>query len=527
MKALLGSQEACEVVEKGYDEPENEGTISQAQRNTLQRYRKLDLHALSIIHMGLDEAMFEKVVSSTKAKEVWEILENNFKGIEKVKKVLLQMLHGKFESLHMKESEYVFDYFSRVSSIVNHMKRYGENIEESRVIEKILRSLDSKVEFVSISIKESNDLNTTTLDQLMGSSNQSRGRGCWNYGSNGHYASKCRSDTTNNEERVNYVEAQEYEELLLLATKEEKDKQSWYLDTSAANHMSGNKELFSTINEWVKGNIVFGDETKISIKGKGDVLIRAKNGSHLLISQKNRTILDMVRSMLKNESMEKEFWAGAVACAMYLSNLSPSSSVQDMTPQEAWSGKKPSVSHLRVFGSIAYIHEPNEKRLKLDEKSEKFVFIDYDANSKGYKFYNPCNGKIVISRDAKFDEGSSCDWNVLKNEEYVIFPFQEGDSSQNASEDAPPPHFPAPQSPYDSPSKGSSRIRNFAEIYEETKIVDNPSLFCLFVDTKPLNFEEAMEDKKWRHAMDEEIRAIKKNNTWELASLPEGKKQLA
>ncbi|XP_022864281.1 uncharacterized protein LOC111384254 [Olea europaea var. sylvestris] len=143
MKALLGSQEACEVVEKGYDGPENEGALSQAQRNALQRYRKLYQHALSIIHMGLDEVMFEKVASSTKAKEAWEILENNFKRIEKVKKVCLQILRGEFESLHMKESEFVFDYFTRVSSIVNHKKR--------------------------IVIEESNDLDTMTLDQLMGS----------------------------------------------------------------------------------------------------------------------------------------------------------------------------------------------------------------------------------------------------------------------------------------------------------------------------------------------------------------------
>ncbi|XP_022880399.1 uncharacterized protein LOC111397626 [Olea europaea var. sylvestris] len=169
IKALLGSQDAWKVVENGYDEPENEGALSQAQRNTLQRYSKLDQHALSIIHMGLYEAMFKKVASSTKAKETWEILETNFKGIEKVKKVRLQILLREFESLHMKESESIFDYFTRVSSIVNHMKWYGENIEESRVIEKILRSLDSKLEFVSITIEESNDLDTMTLDQLMGS----------------------------------------------------------------------------------------------------------------------------------------------------------------------------------------------------------------------------------------------------------------------------------------------------------------------------------------------------------------------
>jgi hypothetical protein len=74
------------------------------------------------------------------------------------------------------------------------------------------------------------------------------------------------------------------------------------------------------------------------------------------------------------------------------------------TPQEAWSGRKPGISHLRVFGSIAHVHVPDERRTKLDDKSESFIFIGYDTYSKGYKLYNPKNGKHVISRDVIFDE---------------------------------------------------------------------------------------------------------------------------
>ena len=119
--------------------------MNQAQKYNLLKARKQDQQALSIIHMGLDEAIFEKMASTTKAKEAWEILQNNFKGVDKVNKVRLQTLRGEFESLHMKESESVPDYFTRVSSVVNQMKNYGEKIEDTRVNEKILRSLNTKL----------------------------------------------------------------------------------------------------------------------------------------------------------------------------------------------------------------------------------------------------------------------------------------------------------------------------------------------------------------------------------------------
>ncbi|KAL0410575.1 UNVERIFIED_CONTAM: Retrovirus-related Pol polyprotein from transposon TNT 1-94 [Sesamum latifolium] len=115
--------------------------------------------------------------------------------------------------------------------------------------------------------------------------------------------------------------------------------------------------------------------------------------------RKNRTILNMARSMLKCKNMPKEYWAEAISCVVYLMNRSYTKSVHKKTPQEAWSGYKPVVTHLRVFGSIAYTHIPHQKRTKLDDKSARYVFIGYDQNSKGYKLYNPSNGKIEISRD--------------------------------------------------------------------------------------------------------------------------------
>nr|GEU61793.1 retrovirus-related Pol polyprotein from transposon TNT 1-94 [Tanacetum cinerariifolium] len=108
---------------------------------------------------------------------------------------------------------------------------------------------------------------------------------------------------------------------------------------------------------------------------------------------------------LKIKSMRSD----RVDCAVYLLNRCPSKSLDNKTPQEAWNGLKPTVSHLRVFKSIAYVHVPSQRRLKLDDKSKKHVLVGYDKQSKGYKLYNSVTRKVVVSRDVEFDEDGSWD----------------------------------------------------------------------------------------------------------------------
>jgi hypothetical protein len=112
--------------------------------------------------------------------------------------------------------------------------------------------------------------------------------------------------------------------------------------------------------------------------------------------------MEMARSMLKGKNLSNEYWAEAVACAVYILNMSPTKIVRGMIPQQAWSGKHHSVSHFRVFGCIAYAHVPKQTRSKLDDKSEKCIFIGYDEQSKAYKLFNPIIKKVIVSRDVVF-----------------------------------------------------------------------------------------------------------------------------
>ena len=78
--------------------------------------------------------------------------------------------------------------------------------------------------------------------------------------------------------------------------------------------------------------------------------------------------------------------------------------MEDNTPHEVWTGKKPSLSYIRVFGCDAYVHFPKEKRTKLDNKSERCIFFGYKDGLKGYKLWNPKARKVVYSKDVVFRE---------------------------------------------------------------------------------------------------------------------------
>jgi hypothetical protein len=78
--------------------------------------------------------------------------------------------------------------------------------------------------------------------------------------------------------------------------------------------------------------------------------------------------------------------------------------LDENTPQDIWNDKKPSLTHLKVFGCDAYVHVPKENRSKLDKKAKKCIFIGYKDGLKGYKLWNLETKKVVYRRDVVFRE---------------------------------------------------------------------------------------------------------------------------
>ena len=85
-------------------------------------------------------------------------------------------------------------------------------------------------------------------------------------------------------------------------------------------------------------------------------------------------------------------------------NRCPTKVVEGKTPYEAWSGNKPNISHLRVFGCEAFSYIVFGRRKKLDQRAEKYIFVDYDNHHRVYRLYSPSFRGVFISRDVKFNE---------------------------------------------------------------------------------------------------------------------------
>ena len=122
------------------------------------------------------------------------------------------------------------------------------------------------------------------------------------------------------------------------------------------------------------------------------------------VSQRmNRTLVESARSMIAHAGLSNIFWAEAISTASYVRNRLPTTALKEReTPYERWYGRKPDVSHFRVFGCMAYAHVP--ERRKLDTKSKKMRFVGYSLTSKGYRLFDETNRKLCIRRDVEFNE---------------------------------------------------------------------------------------------------------------------------
>ena len=120
--------------------------------------------------------------------------------------------------------------------------------------------------------------------------------------------------------------------------------------------------------------------------------------------RRNRTLMDMVRSMMSYSTLPVSLWMEALKTAIHILNRVPSKSVSK-TSYELWTGREPSLNYLRVWGCPAEAKVFNPNIGKLDPKTISCHFIGYPEKSKGFRFYCPDRyTKFVETRHAVFLE---------------------------------------------------------------------------------------------------------------------------
>lgn len=119
--------------------------------------------------------------------------------------------------------------------------------------------------------------------------------------------------------------------------------------------------------------------------------------------RENRTIVESARPMIHAKSLSLSLWAEAVNTAVYVLNRTVSSG-RTSTPYEKFIGKKLTMSHLRIFGSEAFVNTPKQFTKKLDLRGQKMILVGYEGNSPNYGVYDPKTKRVSVTRDASFHE---------------------------------------------------------------------------------------------------------------------------
>jgi transposase InsO family protein len=286
----------------------------------------------------------------------------------------------------------------------------------------------------------------------------------------------------------------------------------------------------------------------------------------------NRTIVEMMRSMLLHNKISKGFWGEAARTASYIRNrcLTRANDVAK-TPYELWKGKQPNVEHMRVFGCTAYIHVPDDERSKLDPKTIQGKFMGYDSQRKAYRVYIQRWNKFTFSRNVTFDETfpASCTHNTGTDgqnppeslpEEPTIITREDDEEDMDHSETEVFQSEQAQMEQHDGNEMGESAsqdqgveekapgkdaqeeipeylqrkstrewhptlryLENFANVASEIEGYRESNM------EEPNNFAQAaggIHANDWKDAMERELQSLSKNNTWELVKCPKGRKPI-
>ncbi len=151
-----------------------------------------------------------------------------------------------------------------------------------------------------------------------------------------------------------------YSSIFFLKNKSETFEHFKYFVLRLEKETSNSVNIFRSDN----GGEYTGKEFEQWIKSKSirhETIIPKTPQKKGVSERQNRKIIESARSMLKAADQPRELWAEASNCAVYLRNRAIGKALLNKTPYEVWFGRKPNLSHLRMFGCTAYMHIPHDE----------------------------------------------------------------------------------------------------------------------------------------------------------------------
>ncbi|XP_019257647.1 PREDICTED: uncharacterized protein LOC109235854 [Nicotiana attenuata] len=282
MENFIRSKEYWPIVEDGIKAPAVGKTLTDAQKTEFEARKLKDLKAKNYLFQAIERPILETILCKETSKDIWDSMKKKYQCSTIVKRAQLQALRRDFETLQMKEGEFVTNYCARTMEIYNKMRFHGENMGDVVIVEKILRSLTRKYDYVVCSIEESKDIDVLSLDELQSSLLVGTGRGRGRGRRRGDHGGRdsCRNFKANNDQSQGKGRGRDYDKSKIecyrchkfghyasecytrLPNDKEKEEKSNYAE---------NKEGF-------RCKVSFGDCSTVDATGKGDIKIKTKNG---------------------------------------------------------------------------------------------------------------------------------------------------------------------------------------------------------------------------------------------------------
>jgi len=235
----------------------------------------------------------------------------------------------------------------------------------------------------------------------------------------------------------------------------------------------------------------------------------------------HRTLEECAKSMLFHAGMPTtEFWVPAFKTACYIINRLPTNALQGKSPIEAWTGKVPDYSYLRVFGCKVYYKEPTPAN-KLSPRSYIGTFVGYPPFQKCYNIWD--GQRIIQSRDVKFCENEFLE---LDEEALALPSVSQHEDEEMPTSETPPPTRSTTTSKraLTSPDHLEQAIKRHSNSRELRSLTTD---FAYFADCEPSSYTQAKQDPLWISSIEEELQALEDKHTWTPATLPSGRRAIA